>query len=192
MSFRTTPESTRRYLENHKGVASRGNAMQKSRSWLPSINTTKKYPNPWRADKSVFDYSKNLRSLVADMVLYCTVVQMKRTRMFEMRSDEECREIYSHISATAYYKALKGLPSWKPTYDILGFVNSHVNFAWLGLVDEEKRRNDLFNRNVPVPPEWSKDFRESMELADLLFHTGRENEAADIYERMAKESPIEA
>lgn len=191
MSFRTTPTSTRNYLARHKGVQQRGNALQCSRSWLPKINTEKKYRNPWNANKSVFDYSLALRSLVADMVLYCAIIQMKRTNMFEMRSDSECREIYSELTATAYYKALKGLPSWKPTYDILGFVNSHVNFAWLEFVDKEKAHNDLFNRSVPIPEDWSKDFRESMELADMLFHTGRESEAADIYERVARENPIE-
>lgn len=188
MPFKLTAASTRNYIKRQKGV--NPTSLQARFAWLPKINTEKKYTSPW-GKASLFDYQQPMKSLVADMVMYCTVVQMRRTHMFDMRSSEECQSIYSELVSTAYYKAMKGLPSWKPTYDLLGFVNNHVNFAWLGFRDEENRRNDMFSRDVPVPEDWDKGYQESMELAEELFYAGDNDGAAALYEKMAKEHPVE-
>lgn len=191
MAVNNSLNSARRYLERHKGLDKPGRrGLQESCTWLPKMPTERKFNNPWGSGRmSLFDYSKQLKSLIADMVMYGVIVQMKRTKMFAMRPMEECRRIYSDLVSRAYYKAVKGLPCWKPTYDILGFVNSHVNFAWLELYNEEKRELDLFNSAIPIPENWSLSYQKSLELAEELAFCDRTDEAADLFERMASEVP---
>ena len=190
MGVNSSLSSAKRYLASRRGIGDLKRGLQARFGWLPRQNAEKVFSNPWSERKSIFDYSKPMKDLAADMVIYCVILQMKRTKMFAMRCSEELQAIYTELVGRAYYKVMKGLPCWKPTYDPLGFVNSHVNFAWLEFYSEEKVRNDLFSRSVQVPEDWPLDYRRSLELAEELAFCDRTTDAAALFERLAREMPV--
>lgn len=108
------------------------NKLQNQYTWLPKVNSEKKYNNPWAKEGklSVFNYDQKLKDLIADMVIYVTINSMVKKGIFKRNNEETCREIYSEIISEATYKVLRGIGNWNTTYDICLFVNLNVQFAF--------------------------------------------------------------
>lgn len=119
------------------------NKIQSKYTWLPKVNSEKKYNNPWAKEGklSVFNYNQKLKDLVADMIIYVTINTMVKKGIFNRNDEETCRDIYSEIIAESTYKVLRGISNWNVTYDILLFVNLNVQFAFSTYF--YKKKNEL-------------------------------------------------
>lgn len=121
------------------------NKLQSTYKWLPEVNGTRKYENPFSKDGklSLFNYDQKLKDLIGDMVIYMTINNMVKKGIFSRNSEEKCKEIYSEIISEATYKVMRGLGNWNIHYDIALFVNLNVSFAFTTYFYNEKNRQNI-------------------------------------------------
>lgn len=155
-------------------------------SWMPQVNTEPKYPDPFRPGHlTCFDYSKKLKDVLADQVVYhCRLLIAKHKTMTKM-SEEQLQEYFADLQATAYSRAYKGLGCLKIIHGTNLYVQSHVRFAACTLASEYKKRKE--KSVVLVPMEalhnvGTLSWTDAMQMAVKYVEDGLDDEASKLYE----------
>lgn len=162
-------------------------------AWMPQVNTELKYPDPWRPGKmSCFDLSKPLKDVIGDMTLYHTRLLIAKFKTMTKMDEDMLKEYFSELLALSFERAYKGLKCWKPGYGLNMYVQNHVRFAAMSLKTKREKDAKKGLGAVLIPNETVSDmnlsFQEAMELAENYEMGGNDEAAAQIYEKIAKQS----